>query len=83
MIVTPAEQQAVCDISTQLAATTCDHMFCLADPDDQNYHPRRPTLSNLWRFVGICARCDAEPATPETTQRLRDELGEDLAEGLM
>ena len=84
MIVTPAEQQAVCDISTALAADPCrfEHCWALHDPDDTGYHPRRPTLSNLWRFVGVCARCD-EPADSETTRRLREELGEDLAQGAM
>lgn len=80
MIVTPAEQQAVLAISAGLAADPCrfEHAFVLRDPTDDGYYPRRPTVRNLWRFVGVCARCD-EAADPDTTRRLREELGEDLA----
>lgn len=81
MIVTPAEQQAVLAISARLAADPCrfEHAFVLIDPSTRDsYHPTRPTVRNLWRFVAVCARCE-EQADSDTTRRLREELGEDLA----
>lgn len=83
MNTTPAEVEAVCEISTALAADPCrfEHAWVLRD-QNEGINPTRPTLRNLYRFVGVCARCD-EPADPETTRRLREELGEDLAQGAM
>lgn len=86
MIVTPAEQQAVLAISDMLAADPC-RFGCssalYAPEDEDSYHPRRPTLSNVWRFSRArCVRCD-EPANSETVRRLQQELREELAEGAL
>lgn len=86
MATSPAEQQALLTFADMLAADPC-RFGCspaLYVPEDgDSCHPRRPTLSNVWRFSRArCVRCD-EPADSETVRRLQQELREDLAEGAM